>query len=64
MKTFKVGNRKIGDGNPIYVVGEMAWSHDGSIENAKTIIKACADAKCDAVNFHVTFLENYMRSNY
>ena len=64
IKHIKVGKKIIGDGNPTYIVGEMAWSHDGSIEKAKAIIKACADAKCDAVNFHVTFLENYMIPNY
>ncbi|MCE7745517.1 MAG: hypothetical protein GPJ52_10340 [Candidatus Heimdallarchaeota archaeon] len=64
MKAFNVGSKEIGDGNPVYIVGEMAWSHDGSIENAKTIIKACADANCNAINFHVTFLENYMVPHY
>jgi len=64
LKTFKIGGKKIGDGQPTYIVGEMAWSHDGSLEKAKTIIKACADAKCDAVNFHVTSLEDYMIPDY
>ncbi len=64
MKTIVVGNKQIGDGHPTYVVGEMAWSHDGSIEKAKRIIKACADAGCDAVNFHLTSLENYMVPYY
>ncbi len=64
MKTFSIGKKKIGDGQLTYIVGEMAWSHDGSIENAKIIIKAIADAGCDAVNFHVTCLENYMVPHY
>ncbi len=64
MKSFKVGKKNIGDGYPTYIVGEMAWSHDGSVEKAKKIIKACVDAKCNAVNFHITCLEDYMVPHY
>ncbi|MHA1185407.1 MAG: N-acetylneuraminate synthase family protein [Candidatus Heimdallarchaeota archaeon] len=64
MKSFKVGQKNIGDSHPTYIVGEMAWSHDGSIDKAKAIIKACADANCDAINFHVTSLDNYMIPDY
>ncbi len=28
----------------IYIIAEMAWSHDGLVENAKKIIKGAADA--------------------
>lgn len=64
MKSFKIGKKNIGDGHPTYIVGEMAWSHDGSIEKAEEIVKACVDAGCDAVNFHITCLEDYMVPHY
>lgn len=64
MREIKIKDKIIGDGHPVYIVGEMAWAHDSKVENAKTIIKGCADAKCDAINFHVTSLENYMVPHY
>lgn len=64
MKSFKVGKKTIGDGYPTYIVGEMAWSHDGSIDKAKVIIEACKNAGCDAINFHITCLEDYMVPHY
>ncbi|NHK32406.1 MAG: hypothetical protein FK730_13715 [Asgard group archaeon] len=64
MKNIVIGDKIIGDDHPIYIVGEMAWAHDSKVENAKTIIKGCADAKCDAINFHVTHLEHYMVPHY
>jgi sialic acid synthase SpsE len=42
----------------------MAWSHDGSIENAKKIIKALADAHGDAISMHITHMEDYMTKTY
>ena len=33
----KVGNRYIGDGEPVYVIAEIGINHNGSIELAKKI---------------------------
>jgi sialic acid synthase SpsE len=64
MQTVQAGPRKIGDGQPAFVVAEMAWSHDGSREHARTIINAAADSGCDAINLHVTSLADYMVPRY
>ncbi|MDE2166806.1 MAG: N-acetylneuraminate synthase family protein [Alphaproteobacteria bacterium] len=50
----------IGCGNPTFVVAEMAWAHDGSIEKAMRIVDGAADAKADAINLHLTKLLDYM----
>lgn len=55
-----IGNNTIGDEYPIFIVAEMAWSHDGSVEKAKTIIQGAAEAKANAINFHLTSLKDYM----
>jgi len=59
-----IENKKIGDGHPAFIMGEMAWSHDGSIKNAKEIIKAISDAGGDAISMHLTNMEDYMTKTY
>jgi len=65
MRQVELGNRVvIGDGHQTFILAEMAWSHDGSVENAKSIIRGAAEAKADAINFHITSMENYMVPQY
>lgn len=51
MRTLTFGNRMIGDGQPTYVVAEIGINHNGSLDIAKRLIDAAANAKCDAVKF-------------
>lgn len=64
MKQVKLGNRVIGDGHPAFIIAEMAWSHDGSVENAKKIIKGATDAGADAISVHITSMKDCMVKNY
>ncbi len=47
----KVGNRYIGDGEPVYVIAEIGINHNGSIELAKKLIDGAVFTGCDAVKF-------------
>ena len=47
----KVGNRIIGDGQPVYIIAEIGINHNGSIELAKKLIDGAVFAGCDAVKF-------------
>lgn len=47
-----------------FIIAEMAWAHDGSIEKAIEIMKAAKSAGADAVGIHVTDLETYMVPYY
>ena len=64
MKSVKIREKMIGDQYPAFIIAEMAWSHDGSPENAKRIIDAAADAGADAICFHLTSMEDYMVPHY
>jgi sialic acid synthase SpsE len=64
MRQVKLGNKVIGDGHPAFIIAEMAWSHDGSVDKAKTIIRGAAAAKADAITFHLTSMEDYMVPQY
>ena len=62
--SIKIGNYVIGDGQPTFVVAEMAYSHDGSADKAKAIIEGAAQAGANAINFHLTSVEDYMVPSY
>lgn len=47
----KVGNRFIGDGEPVYIIAEIGINHNGSIALAQKMIDGAAAAGCDAVKF-------------
>ncbi len=48
---LQIGNRWIGEGEPTFVIAEIGSNHDGSLEQAKKLIDACAKIKVDAVKF-------------
>ncbi|MCF8482115.1 MAG: N-acetylneuraminate synthase family protein [Rhodospirillum sp.] len=62
--SIEIAGRKVGPGQPVLVVAEMAWAHDGSTEKARIIIDAAADAGADAINLHLTDIPSYMVTYY
>jgi len=46
---LKVGKRRIGKGEPVFIVAELSGNHNQDIKRAKRIIDAAADAGADAV---------------
>jgi N,N'-diacetyllegionaminate synthase len=64
MRKIKLGHRVIGDDHPTFIIAEMAYSHDGSVDKAKIIIRRAAEAKADAINFHITSMKDYMVPQY
>lgn len=51
MARVKVGERFVGDGEKVYVIAEIGINHNGSVKNAKKLIKGAKSAGCDAVKF-------------
>jgi N,N'-diacetyllegionaminate synthase len=49
--TFKIGSRKVGDGQPCYIIAEAGSNHGNSYEQALKLIDVAADAGADAVKF-------------
>ncbi len=49
--TVRIGDRLVGDGQPVYVIAEIGINHNGSVEVAKKMIDGAASAGCDAVKF-------------
>lgn len=50
-RVIKIGNRVLGEGQPVYIVAEIGINHNGDLEIAKQLIDAAKVAGCDAVKF-------------
>ena len=50
-KTVNIAGKKVGDGNPCFVVAEIGINHNGSVELAKKIIDIASATGCNAVKF-------------
>lgn len=51
MNEISFGDRKVGDGHPVYFIAEIGINHNGDVEIAKQLIDVAAEAGCDAVKF-------------
>jgi len=49
----KIGNKGIGGDNPCFVIAEVGINHNGSLDIAKKLIDAAAEAGCGAIKFQV-----------
>ncbi|NRQ34654.1 NTP transferase domain-containing protein [Nonomuraea sp. NN258] len=46
-----IGDVLVGDGEPVYVIGEIGINHNGDLDLARKLIDVAADAGCQAVKF-------------
>jgi N-acetylneuraminate synthase len=51
LRKLSVAGRRIGDGEPVYVIAEAGSNHNGSLEHALALIDVAAEAGADAVKF-------------
>jgi pseudaminic acid synthase len=49
MNSFKINNRLIGPGHPVYIIAEMSANHQKNFDTAVRIIRAAKNAGADAV---------------
>lgn len=47
----KLGNRFVGEGEPVYIIAEIGINHNGSLDIAKKLIDSAILSGCDAVKF-------------
>ncbi|OGO26518.1 MAG: N-acetylneuraminate synthase [Chloroflexi bacterium RBG_16_54_11] len=50
-REITIGNRKVGDGHPTFIVAEIGINHNGSLEIAKSLIDVAVKNGVDAVKF-------------
>ncbi|HJX05675.1 MAG: N-acetylneuraminate synthase [Candidatus Portnoybacteria bacterium RBG_13_40_8] len=58
VKTIRIGNKKIGEGEPCFIIAEAGVNHNGSVEIAKKLVNAAKAAGADAVKFQTFTTEN------
>jgi N-acetylneuraminate synthase len=46
---IRIGNRRIGFGEPVYVIAELSANHNHDLEQAVNLIRAAKDAGADAI---------------
>lgn len=56
-RSIEIDGRKIGPGEPCFVIGEVGQSHDGNLGMAHAFIDAIARAGADAVKFQTHIAE-------
>ncbi len=60
VQSFQIGARRVGPGQPCFIIGEVAQAHDGSLGMAHAFVDAIAAAGADAVKFqtHIAAAES------
>src|SRR5712691_8096940 len=48
-KAVRIGNKWVGDGEPLFVIAEIGINHNGSVALAKQMVDGAVRAGCDAV---------------
>lgn len=64
MNAINISGKVIGLGHPIYVIAEMAWSHDGDLATGIQIFRGAKEAGADAVGVHITDMHELMVKDY
>lgn len=57
---INIGSRKIGIGEPVYIIAEIGINHNGDINLAIQMIEAAAESGADAVKFQVYKTERFI----
>ena len=57
VKAVHLANRRIGPGQPVFIVAEIGINHNGDVEHARKLIDAARFAGCDAVKFQKRTIE-------
>lgn len=51
MEHIQIAGRKVGSGQPCFIIAEAGVNHNGDIQMAKRLVEAAARARADAVKF-------------
>lgn len=57
--TVRIGNRLVGDGQPVFVMAEAGANHNGELELAKKLVVAARDAGADCIKFQTFTAEEF-----
>lgn len=59
-RTFRIGNRVVGEGAPVFIIAEIGVNHNGDPRLARRMVDAAAKAGADCVKFQTFRAEEFM----
>lgn len=60
---IKIGNRFVGEGEPVYIIAEAGVNHNGSLEMARKMVEVAKESGADAVKYQTFKTENIILRN-
>ncbi|HEU4839755.1 MAG TPA: N-acetylneuraminate synthase family protein [Micavibrio sp.] len=62
MTHIQIADKRIGKGNPAYIIAEVSCNHEGNLDEAKAIIQSAADSGADAVKIQTYTADTISRN--
>ncbi len=63
LKKLQIGKKKVGDGQPVFIIAEVGVNHNGSLTLARKLIDVAKNAGADAVKFQTFIAEELVTKN-
>lgn len=63
MEKIKIGNFRIGCGEPTFIIAEAGINHDGKYSRAKELVEMAVKTGADAVKFQIFRAEEFCNEN-
>jgi N-acetylneuraminate synthase/N,N'-diacetyllegionaminate synthase len=63
LNVFDINERKVGYGEPIFIIAEAGVNHNGDLNFAKKLVKVAKDAGADCVKFQTFKAENVVTAS-
>lgn len=59
-RIIQAGDRRIGDGEPTFIIAEAGINHDGKLDKAEALIDMAAKAGADAIKFQTYVADSFV----
>ncbi len=63
ISTFNIGKKRVGIGNPVYVIAEAGSNHNRDLNLARKLVDVAAEAGADAIKFQLFHAEHLYPPN-
>jgi N,N'-diacetyllegionaminate synthase len=57
---LSINGKMIGEGNPVFVIAEMACAHNGDLDSALRLVDVAVEARADAVQLQIFSVKDYI----